>query len=183
MPKQSPLFHKITDLQTTTGSNDMEIAEKKYVLQVADLGDFDLDDDRSIDSSIAFELKQAGIPAKVYGNEHTRDTVEIETSATLDELKKVFQDADLAAEIDMKEDEQYVRTGPGHFKQDDFVSSVKKSKKFKYVSAKQGDNALADEDTQTKTNEAEEKLYTQLKEEYSKFVEDAEEKKRLKNQD
>ena len=84
----------------------------------------------------------------------------------------------------MKEDEQYVRTGPGHFKQDDFVSSVKKSKKFKYVSAKQGDNALADEDTQTKTNEAEEKLYAQLKEEYSKFVEtDHEEKKRLKNQE
>ena len=44
----------------------MTITEtRKHTFQVADLGDFDLDEDRSIGSSIEFALKGAGIEAVV----------------------------------------------------------------------------------------------------------------------
>jgi hypothetical protein len=83
------------------------------------------------------------------------------------------------------EDEQYFPTGPGHFKQDDYTTSVKKEKKFKYVPARHGDNGLADESKQTEEMKEEiEARFTKLKEEYDQFVADSDsEKKRLKNQD
>ena len=46
-----------------------QIESHKHTFAVADLGDFDLDEDRSITSSIATTLKYAGIDAVVDGEE------------------------------------------------------------------------------------------------------------------
>ena len=47
-----------------------QVETHKHTFAVADLGDFDLDEDRSITSSISFTLKGAGIDAVVDGEEH-----------------------------------------------------------------------------------------------------------------
>ena len=47
-----------------------QVETHKHTFAVADLGDFDLDQDRSIKSSISFSLKGAGIDAVVDGEEH-----------------------------------------------------------------------------------------------------------------
>ncbi len=47
-----------------------QVETHKHTFAVADLGDFDLDQDRSITSSISFALKGAGIDAVVDGDEH-----------------------------------------------------------------------------------------------------------------
>ena len=46
-----------------------QVESHKHTFAVADLGDFDLDEDRSITSSIATTLKYAGIDAVVDGEE------------------------------------------------------------------------------------------------------------------
>ena len=47
-----------------------QVETHKHTFAVADLGDFDLDEDRSITYSISFTLKGAGIDAVVDGEEH-----------------------------------------------------------------------------------------------------------------
>ena len=47
-----------------------QVETHKHTFAVADLGDFDLDQDRSLTSSISFALKGAGIDAVVDGEEH-----------------------------------------------------------------------------------------------------------------
>ena len=47
-----------------------QVETHKHTFAVADLGDFDLDQDRNITSSISFALKGAGIDAVVDGEEH-----------------------------------------------------------------------------------------------------------------
>ena len=47
-----------------------QVESHMHTFQVADLGDFDLDEDRSITSSIEFVLKGEGIDAVVDGEEH-----------------------------------------------------------------------------------------------------------------
>ena len=42
----------------------------QHTFAVADLGDFDLDEDRSIVSSIIYALKNSGVDAVVDGEEH-----------------------------------------------------------------------------------------------------------------
>ncbi len=46
-----------------------QVESHKHTFAVADIGDFDLDEDRSITSSIEFALKGAGIDAVVDGEE------------------------------------------------------------------------------------------------------------------
>ena len=46
-----------------------QVESHKHTFAVADIGDFDLDQDRSIGSSIEFALKGAGIDAVVDGEE------------------------------------------------------------------------------------------------------------------
>ena len=46
-----------------------QVETHKHTFAVADIGDFDLDEDRSITSSIEFALKGAGIEAVVDGEE------------------------------------------------------------------------------------------------------------------
>ena len=43
-----------------------QVETHKHTFQVADLGDFDLDEDRSITSSIGYTLKNAGIDEYFY---------------------------------------------------------------------------------------------------------------------
>ena len=117
-------------------------------------------------------FKQGGIKdAVVDEHEFNRAAVEVSTTATVDEVEKALRMDDLHAEVQIMEAKEIenVNTGPGHFKQDDFVSSVKKSKKFKYVPARHGDNGLADEDKQTDGKAVNEKAEALLKE-YRKFV-------------
>lgn len=162
----------------------MEAQKQKYFVTVDDLGQFDLDDDRSIAPSIEYALEQAGIEAVVDQNEFRRDMVAVMTTATADEVQKALQHDEIDAEVSMMEDnEEMVHTGPGHFKQDDFTTSVKKSKKFKYVPARHGDNGLADEDTQTKESiEEQEQRYQELMKEYKEFVESEEDQKKKVNE-
>ena len=47
-----------------------QVETHKHTFAVADLGDFDLDQDRSIKSSISYALEGAGIDAVVDGEEH-----------------------------------------------------------------------------------------------------------------
>ena len=102
-----------------------------YVIRV-DEGDFDLDEDRSIQSSLEYALRQSGIvDAVVDVNEFNRAEATVETTATLPEMQKAFQDDDLNVEIDMKEESVMVHTGANTYKQDDFTTSVKKQKKWK----------------------------------------------------
>jgi hypothetical protein len=146
--------------------------QQKYSVIVDDLGDFDLDDDRSIAPSIEFALKQGGITdAVVDQHEFNRAAVEVSTSHTADEVEKALQQDELHAEVHIMEQKEIenVNTGPGHFKQDDFTTSVKKSKKFKYVNPRHGDNSLADEDKQTNDKAVNEKAEAMLKE-YREFV-------------
>lgn len=160
----------------------MEPKVQTYAVHVNDLGDFDLDQDRSIASSIEFALKQAGIEATVDQNEFNSAGVEVSTTATADEVQTALQRDEIDAEVSIMEDnEQYVKTGPGHFKQDDFTTSVKKAKKFKYVPAKHGDNGLADEDKLTKEQVKEmDNRFNKLMVEYQEFVaESSDQKKRL----
>jgi hypothetical protein len=158
----------------------MEAQKQKYFVTVDDLGQFDLDDDRSIAPAVEYALEQAGIEAMVDQNEFRRDMVAVMTTATADEVQKALQHDEIDAEVSMMEDnEEMVHTGPGHFKQDDFTTSVKKSKKFKYVPARHGDNGLADEDTQTKESiEEHEQRYQELMKEYKEFVESEEDQKK-----
>ncbi len=144
-----------------------------YVIRV-DEGDFDLDEDRSIQSSLEYALRQSGIvDAVVDVNEFNRAEATVETTATLPEVQKAFQDDDLNVEIDMKEESVMVHTGANTYKQDDFTTSVKKQKKFKYVPAKHGDNALVNND-----KEVDESAFNELMNEYKNFVAESEHSKK-----
>jgi len=145
----------------------------KYIVRVEE-GDFDLDEDRSIQSSLEYSLRTAGIvDAEVDVNEFNRAEATVETTATLPEVQKAFQDDDLNVEIDMKEDSVMVHTGAHTYKQDDFTTSVKKQKKFKYVPAKNGDNPLVNND-----KEVDESAFNELMNEYKNFVAESEHSKK-----
>ena len=70
----------------------MTIVENhKHTFAVADLGDFDLDEDRSITSSIKFALKSEGIEADVDGEEMNASVFYVYTKsnrATVEEALK-----------------------------------------------------------------------------------------------
>ena len=70
----------------------MTIVENhKHTFAVEDLGDFDLDEDRSITSSIEFALKGAGIDAVVDGEEMNASVFYVYTKsnrATVEEALK-----------------------------------------------------------------------------------------------
>ena len=70
----------------------MTIVENhKHTFAVADLGDFDLDEDRSITSSINYALKNEGIDAVVDGEEMNASVFYVYTKsnrATVEEALK-----------------------------------------------------------------------------------------------
>ena len=68
-----------------------QVESHKHTFAVADLGDFDLDEDRSITSSIATTLKYAGIDAVVDGEEMNASVFYVyckENRATIEEALK-----------------------------------------------------------------------------------------------
>ena len=58
----------------------MEVVENhKHTFAVEDIGDFDLDKDRSIVPSIEWELRDADIEATVVGEEHSQAVFTVHT--------------------------------------------------------------------------------------------------------
>ena len=70
----------------------MTITEtRKHTFQVADLGDFDLDEDRSIGSSIEFALKGAGIEAVVDVEEMNASVFYVYTKYQEEAVRKAIE--------------------------------------------------------------------------------------------
>ncbi len=68
-----------------------QVENHSHTFQVSDLGDFDLDEDRSITSSISFALKNEGIDAVVDGEEMNASVFYVYTKsdrATVEEALK-----------------------------------------------------------------------------------------------
>ena len=101
------------------------------------------------------------------------DEDEQEIISVVSQQLQAFQDDDLNVEIDMKEESVMVHTGANTYKQDDFTRSVKKQKKFKYVPAKHGDNALVNND-----KVVDESAFNELMNEYKNFVAESEHSKK-----
>ena len=57
----------------------MIVENHKHTFAVADIGDFDLDDDRSIVPSIEWALKDAGLEAVVDAEEYSRAAFSVHT--------------------------------------------------------------------------------------------------------
>ena len=69
-----------------------EVDNRLHKFQVADLGDWDLDEDRSIVPSIQFTLKSAGIDAVVDGEEMNASVFYVHTKSPRDVIKKTLED-------------------------------------------------------------------------------------------
>ena len=77
----------------------MTITEtRKHTFQVADLGDFDLDEDRSIGSSIEFALKGAGIEAVVDVEEMNASVFYVYTKYQEEAVRKAIEHEGIALE-------------------------------------------------------------------------------------
>lgn len=64
---------------------------KIYNFAVADIGDFDLDQDRSIDSSIAFALQAEGLDCVVCGHDYSQSAFEVHTRHDREEVKNALE--------------------------------------------------------------------------------------------
>ena len=79
----------------------MTIVENiKHTFAVSDLGDFDLDQDRSIVPSIKFALKNQGINADVDGEEFNGAVFYVHCQSPRDTVKKALEDEGLILEDD-----------------------------------------------------------------------------------
>ena len=77
----------------------MTITEtRKHTFQVADLGDFDLDEDRSIGSSIEFALKGADIEAVVDVEEMNASVFYVYTKYQEEAVRKAIEHEGIALE-------------------------------------------------------------------------------------
>ena len=83
------------------GSEVQEDNTNTYGFAVADVGDFDLDQDRSIVPSIEHSLKQAGIDATVDGDEHSQAAFSVSTDASEDEVKGALEKDGIYLETDV----------------------------------------------------------------------------------
>ena len=78
----------------------MTIVENhKHTFAVADVGDFDLDQDRSITSSISYALKNAGIDAVVDGEEMNASVFYVYTKSN----RATIEDALKSQEIPLED--------------------------------------------------------------------------------
>ena len=75
-----------------------QVESRKHTFQVADLGDFDLDQDRSIVSSIEFALKGAGIDAVVDGEEHNASVFYVYTRENRATVKEALESQEIYLE-------------------------------------------------------------------------------------
>ena len=74
------------------------IENHKYTFAVEDVGDFDLDQDRSIVSSIKTALASEGIEADVDGEEHSQAIFTVYTRFTRDAVEKALKNQDIPLE-------------------------------------------------------------------------------------
>ena len=77
---------------------------QSFDIRVADIGDFDLDEDRSIASSIEYSLKQSGIEASVDASEHDQAEATVTTTATEEEVHNALEKDGIALDYDNARD-------------------------------------------------------------------------------
>ena len=70
----------------------------KYTFAVEDVGDFDLDQDRSIVPSIKTALASEGIEADVDGAEYSQAIFTVYTRSTRDAVEKALKNQDIPLE-------------------------------------------------------------------------------------
>ena len=77
----------------------MTIVENhKHTFAVADVGDFDLDQDRSITSSISYALKQEGIDAVVDGEEYSQAVFTVYTKSNRATIEQALKNQEIPLE-------------------------------------------------------------------------------------
>ena len=77
----------------------MTIVENhKHTFAVADVGDFDLDQDRSITSSISYALKQEGIDAVVDGEEYSQAVFTVYTKSNRATIEQALENQGIPLE-------------------------------------------------------------------------------------
>ena len=77
----------------------MTIVENhKHTFAVADVGDFDLDQDRSITSSISYALKQEGIDAVVDGEEMNASVFYVYTKSNRATVEQALKNQEIPLE-------------------------------------------------------------------------------------
>ena len=77
-----------------------QVESHKHTFAVADTGDFDLDEDRSIVSSIEFALKNSGIDAVVDGEEMNASVFYVHTRSPRDVIQKALENQEIPLEND-----------------------------------------------------------------------------------
>ena len=75
-----------------------QVESHKHTFAVADLGDFDLDEDRSITSSIATTLKYAGIDAVVDSEEYSQAVFTVYTRSPRDVVEQALKSQEIWVE-------------------------------------------------------------------------------------
>ena len=75
-----------------------QVETHKHTFAVADLGDFDLDEDRSITSSIATTLKYAGIDAVVDGEEMNASVFYVYTKSNRATIEQALENQGIPLE-------------------------------------------------------------------------------------
>ena len=75
-----------------------QVESHRHTFAVADIGDFDLDEDRSITSSIEFALKGAGIDAVVDGEEMNASVFYVHTRSPRDVVEKALKSQEIWVE-------------------------------------------------------------------------------------
>ena len=77
----------------------MTIVENhKHTFAVADVGDFDLDQDRSITSSIKFALDSEGIDAVVDGEEYSQAVFTVYTKSNRATIEQALKNQEIPLE-------------------------------------------------------------------------------------
>ena len=71
------------------------VENRKHTFAVADLGQFDLDEDRSITPSIKMALQQEGIEAVVDGEEHNGSIFYVHTRSPRDVVRQALENQDI----------------------------------------------------------------------------------------
>ena len=74
------------------------IENHKYTFAIDDLGAFDLDQDRSIVTSIKMALQAEGIEADVDGEEHNQAMFTVYTRSTRDAVEMALKNQDITVE-------------------------------------------------------------------------------------
>ena len=71
------------------------IENRKHTFAIADLGQFDLDEDRSITPSIKMALEVEGIEADVDGEEHNGSIFYVHTRSPRDVVRQALENQDI----------------------------------------------------------------------------------------